>query len=438
MNIEEKNKAIAILKPIYLAFGQEEEKATEKGKRWVDEMKGILKSDVTFKGTLPITKESDLRRLDEPVERDVDVLMLSAESFVGKSMIYSCRKLAKLELPIIIWGKEGYASSGSWDTRGFLESQGAEAYSPLGPSEYDRIIRQIGALSKLKNSKVIIFGAVPNISRFDSCWDFGLLERRLGVEVKQIDMETLLEEFNKVKTEEGREVLDSWREDIERIDGPSEDEVVEVARLYVALKRFISRENADAITINCLWDLLRLPQRPSLTPCFPMAILTDEGIISGCEADLNILLSMQILHYVSGKSPIMGNMILDEPKKSVEENVVRLSHGVIPLSMCDTKFVVEDYHGQGKGVTAYCHLVENKPVTVARLSADLTKLSVIEGEIQKCVDSVTCRFSAFISVKDVTAIANNTFGYHQAMVYGDQAEVLKALGKNLGIEAIVL
>ena len=441
------------LKPVYFAFGQEKETAQEKAEAWVGGMKGILESDVAFKAPLTLTQESDLNRLDELIEQDVDALM-----WPGGGSIYSCRKLAKQEFPIIIWGAGGYSHAGEWDRRGFLESEGAEAYAPLGPSEHDKLIRLIGTPAKLKRSKAITFGEVPNQSPMSSCWDLGMIERKIGVEIKRIDTELLLEEFNKVKIEEGREVFESWKKDIERIDGPSEDEVVEVARLYVAIKRFIERENANAITLNWFHILeWKSGIRGVIPPCFPLAILMDEGIISGCEGDLNVLLSMQILNYVSGNTPIMGNIYLhpplpttDEPKvprpptnlkdikKNIEENLITLSHGVIPLSMCDTKFVVEDYHGQGRGVLGYCHLVEDKPVTLARLSSDLTKLLVIKGHLQKCVDSVVCRFTAWIKVADVAAVAHNAFSFHHAMVYGDQTEVLKALGKRLGVEVIVV
>ena len=454
MNDISKDKAKGTrLKPVYFAPGQEKNAAIEKADAWVNGMKGILKSDIIFKSPLAVTQEEELNRLDELIEQDVDALMWS-----GGGSIYSCRKLAKLGIPIIIWGAGGYAHAGEWDRRGFLESEGAEAYAPLGPSEYDKVIRVIGTPAKLKRSKAIVFGALPNQSPMSSCWDLGMIEREIGVEIKQIDTELLLEEFNKVEVEEGRKVFESWKKDIERINGPGEDEVMRVARLYVVLKKFIERENANAITMNWFHILeWKSGIKGIIPPCFAMAHLTDEGIIAGCEGDLNVLLSMQILNYVSGNTPIMGNIYLhpplpttDEPKvprpptelkdikKNIEENLITLSHGVIPLSMCDTKFVVEDYHGQGRGVTGYCHLVEDKPVTLARLSSDLKKLLVIKGHLQKCVNSVVCRFTAWIKVQDVTAVAHNAFSFHHAMVYGDQTKVLKALGEKLGIEVIVV
>ena len=454
MNNKSKNGAEGTrLEPVYFAFGQENQEAREKAEAWVDGMKGILKSDVAFKKPLTITEESHLSKLDEGISHDVDALILS-----GGRSIYSSRKLAKLGIPIIIWGPEGYAHAGEWDQRGFLESEGAETYAPLGPSEYDKVIRLIGTPARLKRSKAIVCGEIPIGSPISSCWDLGMIERKIGVEIKQISTELLLEEFNRVKAEEGREVLNSWKKYIERIDGPSEDEVVRVARLYVALKRFIERENADAITMAWFHKLeWKSGIEGVIPPCLPLAILMDEGIISGCEADLNVLLSMQILNYVSGNTPIMGNIYLHPPlpttderrvprpptdlkdiKKNIEESLITLSHGVIPLSMCDTKFVVEDYHGQGRGVTAYCHLVENKPVTLARLSSDLSKLLVIRGNLQRCVDSVVCRFTAWIKVQDVAAVAHNAFSFHHAMVYGDHTETLEALGKKLGVQVIVV
>jgi hypothetical protein len=63
---------------------------------------------------------------------------------------------------------------------------------------------------------------------------------------------------------------------------------------------------------------------------------------------------------------------------------------------------------------------------------------VIKGHLQKGVDSVVCRFTAWIKVADVAAVAHNAFSFHHAMVYGDQTEALKALGKRLGVEVIVV
>jgi len=454
MKDELKNKVNGTrLKPIYFAFGKQKEEAEKEAKRWIDKMKELLKADITFKEAYLPTKESELNSLNEQILHDVDALILS-----GGRSIYSCRKLAKLDIPIIIWGSGGYSHAGEWDQRGFLESEGAEAYAPLGPSEYDKIIRLIGTPGRLKRSKAIVFGEIPISSPISSCWDLDMIEKIIGVEIKKTKTELLLEEFNKVKDEEGREVLNSWKKQIERIDGPSEDEVLKVAKLYIALKRFIERENANALTIAWFHKLeWKSGIKGIIPPCLPMAILMDEGIISGCEGDLNVLLSMQFLNYISGNTPIMGNIYLhpplpttDEPKvprpltkledikKNIEENLITLSHGVIPLSMCDTKFVVEDYHGQGRGITAYCHLVEDKPVTLARLSSDLTKLLVIKGHLQKCVDSVVCRFTAWIKVADVADVAHNAFSFHHAMVYGDQTEMLKELGKKLGIQVIVV
>ncbi len=100
--------------------------------------------------------------------------------------------------------------------------------------------------------------------------------------------------------------------------------------------------------------------------------------------------------------------------------------------------MVEDYHGQSRGVTAYCHLVEGREVTLARMSSDLTKLLVIRGRLRKCVDSVVCRFTAWIEVNDVAAVAHNVFSFHHAMVYGDHAEALEAVGEKLGMRVIVV
>jgi L-fucose isomerase-like protein len=444
----------AHLKPVYLALGREGKTAMERARAWVVDMEGLLASGPAFGDPMVITGEADLRQVERSICLDSDALMLT-----GGGSIPACRKLARLDLPIIIWGPEGFAHASEWDLRGFLESEGAEAYSPLGPSECDKVVRIIGTPARLKRSKALVFGDIPIQSPISSCWDSELIQRRVGVEIEQLPTSLLLQELDKVDIEEGERVFQEWKETIEAIEGPSETEMVEVARLYVALKRLVQRHDADAVTLAWFHKLewKREGTKGVIPPCLPLAFLLDEGIIAGCEGDLNVLLSMMILNYVSGNAPIMGNIYLHPPlptvddrkvprpepdlediKGNIDKNLITLSHGVIPLSMCDSRFVVEDYHGQERGVTGYCHLVEDEPVTLARMSSDLSKLLVIRGHLRKCVDSVICRFTAWIEVEDVAAVAHNVFSFHHAMVYGDHTEALKAVGRKLGMKVTIV
>jgi len=81
MNDISKDKAKGTrLKPVYFAFGQEKKAAIEKAEAWVNGMKVILKSNLIFKKPLAVTQESDLNRLDELIEQDVDALMDTARS----------------------------------------------------------------------------------------------------------------------------------------------------------------------------------------------------------------------------------------------------------------------------------------------------------------------------------------------------------------------
>ncbi|MEM3465067.1 MAG: hypothetical protein QW566_01210 [Candidatus Jordarchaeales archaeon] len=50
---------------------------------------------------------------------------------------------------------------------------------------------------------------------------------------------------------------------------------------------------------------------PLPVPCFAYVTLRDEAVPAACEADIISLLSMIILHYLTGKPSFMGNTLAD-------------------------------------------------------------------------------------------------------------------------------
>jgi len=209
-------------------------------------------------------------------------------------------------------------------------------------------------------------------------------------------------------------------------------------KIYIVMKKFLEREGGNALTINCLADLFK---HRFITPCIPLAKFIDEGIIAGCEADINVALSMMILSYISRQPSIMGNIYLFRPwpgpgfpptdirikdiEESLRTNIVRLTHDVIPLTMSiKDKFILEDYHNTGRGATAYAPLKVGEKVTLLRINPSLDEIFIIRGKIVRVEDTIHCRISVWIKVSDAKAIAENAYAFHHAMIYGDWSKEL--------------
>lgn len=431
----------ADLKPIIYCIGLSDDEASKKAKTFMDEIKSVW-GEENIHEPLIVRDTRIAYRIYDFIERNIDAIVLN---IAGPRILF--RKLVRLGVPIILWESKGYSHAGAWDIRGYLSYWGGKIFTPIGEEEARRIVKLLSGIEYLKRSKLIVFGSIPppNVS---SQWCLEYIEKKLGVEVKVISVEKLLKEFDGISSEAAEKVFNEWSKMFIKIDENRVDALKDAVKIYIAMKNFLERENGNALTINCLADLFKYR---FITPCIPLAKFIDDGIIAGCEADINVALSMMILSYISRQPSIMGNIYLFRPwpgpgfpptdtiikdiKESLRTNIVRLTHDVVPLTMSvRDKFVLEDYHNTGRGATAYAPLKVGEKVTLLRINPGLDEILIIRGKIVRVEDTIHCRISVWIRVNDARAIAENAYSFHHAMIYGDWSRELIKFAELINIK----
>ena len=120
---------------------------------------------------------------------------------------------------------------------------------------------------------------------------------------------------------------------------PSCGDMVEAAKAYLVLKQLCQEERLDAMTIRC-FDIVKAC---GTTSCLALALLNDEGIVAGCEGDMQTLMSMLLVKRVCGAEAFMAN-----PSQLTDQTSM-LAHCTIPLKMCDD-FTVRSHFESGIGV----------------------------------------------------------------------------------------
>jgi len=432
----------AHIKPIFFLEGYSYESAERIVKNFMEELRETYNDEIIL-DPLILRNDLDFRTIMDDVEPYADVIILP---MVGRR--YNYRKVRLLNKPVVLWQDKGFSHAASWDSRGFLKKWGVNVFTPMGPVEHRKTIQVISAVNSLKKSKMIVFGRIPppNVA---SQWSLEEIEKKIGVEIKNIGLEAVLQRSEEIEASVVEKTLREWENFFENFD---KDRLEEVARLYISIKEVLDREAANSFTINCLEDLF---SRKFVPPCIALARFIDEGIVAGCEADINVALSMMILSYVSRGPSIMGNIYLFRPwpgpgfppvetriediRKSLKDNIVRLTHDVIPLTMCTkSRWHLEDYHNKGEGNTAYAPLKVGDNVTLLRISPNLEEMLVIKGKILKVEDTIHCRFSAWIKVDNARKIADKAYAFHHAMIYGDWSSELEIFGKLTGIKVEIV
>lgn len=140
-------------------------------------------------------------------------------------------------------------------------------------------------------------------------------------------------------------------------------------RIYAALRSIIVKHGLDGLTLRC-FDLLTAVHN---TGCMGLALLNSEGFTATCEGDVPAMISMALARKVCGCPGFQANL------SQINGDDLLFAHCTVPLSM--TRSWVYDTHFEsGIGVAVHGEIPEG-PVTIFKLSPDLDRAFIFEGEI---------------------------------------------------------
>lgn len=207
----------------------------------------------------------------------------------------------------------------------YLENNGMEGRIVHGTN--DDIINDIvvtQGLASLQGTRVGLFGH-PSDWLIASNVDSSYLSEHLGVETVNIDLRRVMEGIRQVSQKEAVKVAQDIVRRSNEVKEPSCADMVEAAKAYLAIKRICHEERLDAMTIRC-FDIVKTC---GTTSCLALALLNDEGIVAGCEGDMQTLMSMLLAKRLCGTEAFMAN------PSTLTNNTTMLAHCTIPLKMCD-------------------------------------------------------------------------------------------------------
>ena len=212
-------------------------------------------------------------------------------------------------------------------------------------------------------------------------------------------------------------------EEVERLCqnvGPKEDGALTI---YQTIKSVADSHRLNAFTIRC-FDLLTSLRN---TGCLALARLNSEGYVAGCEGDGPAMLSMVIARSLTGKSGFQAN----PARIDVEKGEVLFAHCTIPLNMLERyEFDTHFESGIGVGIRGY---MKEGPVTVFKVSGDLTRFFAEEGElIENGKAPNLCRTQQLIRFTDKQAtkyFLQNPIGNHHIILQGHWKNLIAELLK---------
>ena len=312
----------------------------------------------------------------------------------------------------------------SMEILSYLRQRGIPGEIIHGGTAYVR--SRILALEKAFKARRLLGDARLGVVGKPSDWlissgvDKAAISDRLGITIEDIPMEELLDRYNAQE----EEAEDAFKSVEGREEGPLPkvvtDSIPGAYRIYKALRSIIGEHGLSGLTIRC-FDLLSAVRN---TGCLALARLNSEGFVAGCEGDIPAMLSMMIGRAVTGVSGFQANPSSIDPEKG--EMV--FSHCTVPLDMVDG-FGLDTHFESGIGVGIRGNLPAG-PVTVFKVSGDLSRHFICEGELLRCeAKPDLCRTQAVLRLPAEASryFLTDPIGNHHIILPGHHASELKEL-----------
>ena len=245
-------------------------------------------------------------------------------------------------------------------------------------------------------TRIGVFGQ-PSDWLIASGVDYDYLREHYGITTVFIDLKRLVDEIGKTE----------------------KSDMMAADKTYSAIKKICRDERLDAMTIRC-FDIVKAC---NTTSCLALARLNDEGIVAGCEGDMQTLMTMLLAKKLCNEPAFMANPSILTDKTSM------FAHCTVPLSMC-YKTNMRTHFESGIGVAVQGDLPLGDYTILKWGGRKLDKYFVTEAKaIKNEYSNHFCRTQITFDVNLKPYLLKHPIGNHHVIIRGRYSETIKKFMK---------
>lgn len=297
-----------------------------------------------------------------------------------------------------------------------------------------RLAKTLVVSAKMKNTTILVVKNNPNeelVSAAEQVWGCKLINK---------PAKDLMKIFREISEEDAKPLADQWMNSALSVIEPSYEDIIESARLHMAIMKLTEECGADAVTIDCLqlsyfdgYDDSR-----HMYPCLSYYQMADEGKVGVCEADIDSTISCLITRYLTGRPGFVSDPVVD-----TSSDEIIYAHCVACRKV---------YGCQDPRVASFCirsHAEDQMGASVQVIFPTGDKLTTVNMSNQSnwaCVHSSTavgnegldagCRSKLVASCEAQKILENWMPMWHRVTVYGDYRRDFINLFKLKGLEIV--
>ncbi len=376
------------------------------------------------------------RRLFEVLDAHYDVHIVSPDAieaieksefqlvFVSSGGVeYQFRNYyEQLPKPIVLL-TDGLQNSlaASLEINAWSRRQGAQCHIIHGDEA--QLLRELSACEALFSQRSLLAGKRIGVIGEPSQWliassvDRKAARERWGVDFVDISLDEVEANFHEIADSEVLAESEDFLQRASSVREPNLEEIVKAYRLYHAVKAVCVRHNLDALTIQCFGLIPRI----GTTGCLALALLNDEGIIAGCEGDMQTVFTMLAVQVVTGVSGFMCN----PSQIDMQTNTMLLAHCTIGLKQTKS-YIVRDHFESLSGVAVQGVLPDGDYTLVKCGGAALDEFFITSAHLIENTDfNDVCRTQVRLKIDEsCDYFFNHPIGNHHVLLHGDFACLL--------------
>lgn len=355
----------------------------------------------------------DYQHIDQVNEHDFCILFI-ATGGVERLVVQHFEQLPR---PTILLA-DGMQNSlaAALEISSWLRTRGMK--SEILHGDLNSIVKRIFVLASnfkaqknLQNNRIGVIGT-PSNWLISSNVDYLLAKQRWGVEYVDISLERVYQYYAQTSDDEVGEASARLAEKALACREGTPEDMLKAMRLYIALKRVTEEEKLQALTLSCF----RLIKQTDTTGCLALALLNDEGIIAGCEGDLQSVFTLLAAQAVTGKTGFMANPSMIK----ATNNELVLAHCTIGLKQTD-QYILRSHFETESGIGIQ-GILPTGDVTLLKCGGEcLDEYYLTTGTLTENTNYINmCRTQVRVRLNSsVDYFLRNPLGNHHILLQGN-------------------
>ena len=305
--------------------------------------------------------------------------------------------------------------------------------STLNYREIAEAVRIFDVFAKIKQTTVLVVSNKPNIH--DKCAPYA---KEWGCKFVIKDGDALLSYMEKANDVEARAIADRWIAGADEVLEASDAEIVESAKVHIALREMMKDNEAQAVTVACLSLSYSgaYGEKRHFYPCLSHFEMLNNGTVAVCEADIAGTITSLIVYYLTGRQGFVSDPVID-----TSSNQIVYAHcvGCKKVYGCDQpdscRYSIRSHAEDKKGASVQIFFPAGDQLTTAMVYPSDRCASVIHSS--RAVGNVghqeACRSKLAAETNAENILNNWSGGWHRVTVFGDYRKQLINLFKAKGL-----